>query len=167
MLIAVLGFGSIWTTRRGNVRRGAAHFNTTGIFVNGKWRHRSCLYGYVRIDGCIGFMPASANPIKHRVFEAEPLSEWQGKRKLFLENIAAEGMPDGYLINLSSRVLGWFDRGTQWMCDTGEIVSFSEGTGDQEALVLLPPYGWIRTACGSFSLQPEHERPWMAQFQRI
>jgi len=42
-------------------------------------------------------------------------------------------MPDGYLINLSSRVLGWFDRGTQWICDTGEIVSFSEGNGEQEA----------------------------------
>jgi hypothetical protein len=167
MLIAILGFGSIWTTQPANAGRGAAHFNTTGILVNGKWRHRSCLYGYVRIDGCMGFQPASANRATHSVFESEPACEWQGKRKLFLKHIAGEGMPDRYLANLSSRVPGWINRDTQWMCDAGELLSFSEGNGEQEALAILPPYGWIHTANGSFLLHPSQERPWIAQFQRI
>jgi hypothetical protein len=53
------------------------------------------------------------------------------------------------------------------MCAAGELVSFSEGNSEQEALVTLPPYGWIHTVNGSFSLEPEHERPWMAQFHRV
>jgi hypothetical protein len=84
-----------------------------------------------------------------------------------LTHIAGEGVPDRYLASLRSRVLGWMDRDTQWMCEAGELLSFSEGNGEQEALVVLPPYGWIRTANGSFSLQPKHECPWMAQFHRI
>jgi hypothetical protein len=167
MLIAILGFGSMWTTRPADATRGAAHFNTTGILVNGKWRHRSCVYGCVRIDGCLGFQPTSAHRQLRRVFESEPICEWQGKRKLFLKNIAGDKTPDRYLANLSSRGIGWIDRDMQWMCDGGELLSFSEGNGEQEALVILPPYGWIHTANGSFSLQPDQERSWMAQFQRI
>ena len=167
MLIAILGFGSIWTVRPASARREAAYFNTTGILVNGKWRHRSCLYGYIRIDSTIGFQPVSGNRAIHRTFESEPVCEWQGKRKLFLKRIVAESTPERYLARLSSRILGWMDRNTQWMCEAGELVSFSEGNGEQEALVTLPPYGWIRTTNGSFSLQPKHERPWMAQFHRI
>lgn len=97
----------------------------------------------------------------------EPVYEWQGERKLFVKRIVAESTPERYLANLSSRVLGWIDRDSQWMCEVGELLSFSQGNGEQEALVVLPPYGWIRTANGSLSLQPEHERPWMAQFHRI
>jgi hypothetical protein len=167
MLTAILGFGSIWTARLASARRGAAYFNTTGILVNGKWRHRSCLYGYIRIDGCIGIQPVSANRAIHSTFESEPICEWQRKRKLFLKHLVAESTPERYLANLSSRVLGWMDRDTQWMCEAGELLSFSEGNGEQEALVILPPYGWIRTGSGSFSLQPEPQRPWIAQFQRI
>jgi hypothetical protein len=167
MLIAILGFGSIWTVRPASLTRGAAYFNTTGILVNGKWRHRSCLYGYIRVDSTIGSQPVSGNRAIHRTFESEPVCEWQGKRKLFLKNIAGKTRPDRYLANLSSGILGWVDRDTEWMCEAGELLSFSEGNGEQEALVVLPPYGWIRTANGSFSLQPKHERPWMAQFHRI
>ena len=41
----------------------------------------------------------------------------RGKRKLFLKNIAGKAKPDRYLANLSSRILGWLDRDTQWMCE--------------------------------------------------
>jgi hypothetical protein len=167
VLTAILGFGSIWTVRPASSKRGAAYFNTTGILVSGKWRHRSCLYGYIRMDSTIGFQPVSGHRAIHRIFESEPVCEWHGKRRLFLKNIAGKARPDRYLANLSSRILGWVDRDTQWMCEAGELLSFSEGNGEQEALVVLPPYGWIRTANGSFSLQPKHERPWMAQFHRI
>jgi hypothetical protein len=79
----------------------------------------------------------------HRTFESELLCEWEGKRKVFLKRIVAESTPERYLANLSSRILGWMDRDTQWMCEAGELVSFSEGNGEQEALVVLPPYGWV------------------------
>ena len=45
MLIAVLGFGRIWSTRPARDGKHAAHFNTTGVFASGKYRHRSRIFG--------------------------------------------------------------------------------------------------------------------------
>jgi len=85
MLVAVQGFGSIWTERgvSGYVdgatpARRRAFYNTTGVMARNKLRSRSCIYGHVRLDECSGFHPRSADRSIHRVYESEGLSvlEW-------------------------------------------------------------------------------------------
>jgi hypothetical protein len=101
------------------------------------------------------------------VYEAEPMTVWNGKRKLFLGEPAPKGAtPELYLIRIGSDEIGWIDRHSPWICDDGEVVSFSEGNDQQEALVILPAYGWVNSSDGSLFLLPEPERPASARLQK-
>ena len=167
MLICVLGFGRIWSTKPGRAGGAAAYFNTTGILASGKYRHRSCVYGHIRIDECTGFHPIRSDRWLFRVLESEPITIWNGIRKLFLKERLPDAKPERYLIRISSAELGWVDRHAAWICDSGEVISFSEGNGQQEALVLLPAFGWISSGSGLFHLVPNGERPWRAGFRHL
>src|ERR1035438_1766528 len=105
MLVAVQSFGSIWTARGASpeldcaksARRGA-YYNTTGVLAGGKLRNRSCVYGYVRVDECLGLHPLFAVRLIHRVYESEGVTVRNGRNKLFLRQLTPEGTrPDVYL----------------------------------------------------------------------
>ena len=163
MLIALNSFGRIWTCRadraQGSAHRGTAFYNTTGVPVGGGVRHRSCVYGHVRLNGCWGFRPENAERMLHRIFDSEGLVIWGGHRKLFLRAPAAASFPDRYLLAVSSETVGWIDRGGHWACAAAENVSFSESRDRQEALLLLPAFGWVHGALGTFCLLPDDENP--------
>jgi len=174
MLVAVQSFGSIWTARDANTeatcansaRRGA-YYNTTGVLAGGKLRNRSCLFGYVRVDECSGFHPRLADRLIHRVYESEGVSVWKGRNKLFLRQLTAAGTcPDVYLFRFSPADTGWIDRAGFWKCDAAQVVSFSEGNGQQEALIVLPPFGWVRGTQGTFCVDPRRDRPGIAVLSR-
>ena len=170
MLVAVQSFGSIWTERRAradvdgaNSARGRAFYNTTGVMARSKLRSRSCVYGYVRLDECSGFHLSSAERVIHRVYESEDISVWSGRNKLFLRQLMPAGTrPDVYLFRVGSTEVGCIDRCGAWTCSAAEVVSFSEGNGQQEALLILPAFGWVRSEHGTFCVDPRRDEPWMA-----
>jgi len=170
MLVAVQSFGSIWTDRGASTKVGDANsprrrafYNTTGVMAGSKLRSRSCVYGYVRLDECSGFHPSSANRAIHRVYESEGVSVWSGRNKLFLQQLTPAGTrPDVYLLRVGSAEIGWIDRSGSWRCSGAQVVSFSEGNGQQEALLILPAFGWVRSEHGTFCVDPRRDQPWMA-----
>jgi len=170
MLVGVQSFGSIWTERRAstavndaNSARRRAFYNTTGVMAGSKLRCRSCVYGYVRLDECSGFHPSSANRVIHRVYESEGVSVWSGRNKLFLQQLTPAGTrPDVYLLRVGSADIGWIDRRGSWTCSGAQVVSFSEGNAQQEALLTLPAFGWVRSERGTFCVDPRRDQPWMA-----
>ena len=174
MLVAVQSFGSIWTARGAsteahcaNSARRGAYYNTTGVLAGGKLRNRSCLFGYVRVDECSGFHPRLADRHIHRVYDSEGVSVWKGRNKLFLRQLTADGTrPDVYLFRVCPADTGWIDRAGFWKCDAAQVVSFSEGNGQQEALIVLPPFGWVRGTQGTFCADPRRDRPWIAVLSR-
>jgi hypothetical protein len=145
MLIAVQSFGSIWTARCArtvtegtNLARQGAYYNTTGVLAGDALRNRSCIYGHVRVDECRGFHPQFAERFIHRVFESEGVTVGNGRNKLFLRQIApAATRPDVYLFRIRPIDAGWLDRNGAWRCDASQVVSFSEGNGQQEILIVL------------------------------
>ncbi len=158
MLIAIHSFGSIWSSRRETGR--TAYYNTTGVLVGSTFRHRSCVYGYVRLNATLGFSSKTSARMVNRVFECHPPEEWNGKRKLFLRGVVhGSAAPDLYLIALDSGNVGEVDRRRPWLCDQGSVLSFSDGNGKQQALVLLPAYGWFETATGTRYVLPRNGRP--------
>ena len=173
MLIAIQGFGSIWSCRpvRENVGvrfQPPAYYNTTGVLVGNKLRHRSCVYGYIRVDACTELAPHSAHRALHRVFECDGIQLSSGGKKLFLNRrISGYAVPESYLIRLAPAEVGWINRQRAWLCDTGEVLSSSDGNGLQEHLVVLPPFGWIRTSAGVFCLEPDAAQPGRAQLRQI
>ncbi len=174
MLVAVQSFGSIWTARGATAElgcaksaRGGAYYNTTGVLAGNKLRSRSCIYGYVRLDECSGFHAAFAGRIIHRVYESDSVSIWNGRNKLFLRRLMPAGSrPDVYLFRIGSAETGWIDRGSAWKCDAARVVSFSEGNGQQECLIVLPPFGWVYGELGTFCVDPQPDRPWIAALSR-
>jgi hypothetical protein len=170
MLVAIQSFGSIWTVRDAarefdcaQSARRRAYYNTTGVLAGGRMRNRSCLYGHVRVDECSGFHHASAGRIIHRVYESEGLTVWNGRNKLFLRRLTPMGTrPDVHLFGISAAELGWIERNGAWKCDASQVISFSEGNGQQEALLVLPAFGWVRGKCGTFCVDPRRDRPWIA-----
>jgi len=174
MLVAVQSFGSIWTARCArtategtNLARRGAYYNTTGVLAGDVFRNRSCIYGHVRLDECSGFHPQLAERFIHRVFESEGVTAGNGRNKLFLRQIAPAGTrPDFYLFRIHPVDAGWLDRGGAWKCDAAQVVSFSEGDGQQEILIAIPPFGWVRGTQGTFCAEPRRDRPWMAMLSR-
>jgi len=113
------------------------------------------------MNATLGFRPETSHKMLNRVFETDPPpNEWNGKRKLFLRGVAhAIAVPELYLIALSSDDIGAIDRYGAWMCERGSVLSFSDGNGKQQALVLLPAYGWIHSATGTRYVIPKEGRP--------
>ena len=164
MLISVHSFGSIWSCRRRDGK--AAFFNTTGVAVGTTLRHRSCTYGHVRINGCTGFEPERARAFLNRALLAEPPCERNGVLKLFVRGIATAGcQPDRYLIAARSQVIGCIDRNAAWKCADADVISFSDGNDQQEALVLVPAFGWITGSAGTLCVVPKHGRPCQAELE--
>jgi len=173
MLVAVQSLGSIWTSRAtsappdSNAARRCAYYNTTGVVAGNKLRSRSCIYGNVRLDECSGFNPRFAERIIHRVYESDGVTVWNGRNKLFLRQLAPNGTrPDAYLFRINPADTGWIDRAAAWKCDGARVVSFSEGNGQQEALIVLPAFGWVCGAQGTFCADPRRDRPWIATLSR-
>jgi hypothetical protein len=164
MLVGIHSFGSVWTRRtdRGDVqgKRGVEFFNTTGVLIGNTVRHRSCLYGHVRLNGSWGFRPENADRMLNRVFECDDLVNWNGHRKLFLGAPAsAAANPDRYLVAMTSAMVGWMDRRGAWRSGATKVISFSEANNRQEAMLLIPAFGWVRGATGTFCLLSERDDP--------
>jgi hypothetical protein len=169
VLISVLGFGSIWM-RRGAAPEAAqmdrAYYNTTGVLVAGKVRNRPRLYGVARFNASSGFRPDSSLQAVHKVFECEPPCVWEGRKKVvFKARLPHPARPDAYLVAVTADQLGGFDKHEHggWRHHDAQLISFSECRDQQEVMLVMPPFSWIRGRLGTFFLEPDAKKPWRAR----
>ncbi len=173
MLVTVTGFGSVWRKRFGknpnDTRRlaRAAFFNTTGVPVNGKIRTRPKIIGHVRFNGVGGFDPNCPLRMLNMVFECAEPCIWKGQNKvLFNRMLSAPQQPDYFLIVVKACEVGHINVGSPaWRSEGTLLISFSECRDQQEAMLLMPPGGWLRTDLGRFALRPFVNWPWSARLQ--
>ena len=172
MLVAVNGFGSIWTRRFGRdadrvtrYARDAVFYNTTGVPVGEKIRARSRVYGVVRFNGSSGFIPHDPTRILNHVFDcAEPCTRNNGNQVLFDRLTAQPNKPDYYLVMIREAITGWIDCDcASWKAQDCFLVSLSESDLHQQALLLMPAFGWVRGSNGVHVLQPDVQKPWCAR----
>lgn len=173
MLVAVHGFGSIWTRRFGkNVEsvarytRDAAFYNTTGVPVGNNVRARSRVYGVGRFSGSSGFTPHRPERMLNRVFKcAEPCWRINGTQVLFEELMSEAVMPDYYLVIVRHSDTGWIDREATWKARECVLVSFSESDVAQEAMLLMPAFSWVLGGHGALVLEPDPMKPGRARLR--
>ncbi|MBY0502748.1 MAG: hypothetical protein K2X03_02485 [Bryobacteraceae bacterium] len=173
MLVSALGFGSIWT-RRSRKDAGAddefsprqlAYYNTTGVAVGGRIRSRPRLYGVARFNGVTGCRPDSPDKMLNKVFDCEPPCIWNGHPKiLFNRLLERPERPDAYLVVVKSGLIGGITNDGTWLAAEASVISFSECGSDQEVMVLMPPFGWLRGGVGTLFLEPAAGRPWQAHW---
>lgn len=175
MLVAVNGLGSIWTRRFGRdaesatrLGRDAAFYNTTGVRVGEKIRARSRVYGVARFNGSSGFPLHDPVRMLNRVFAcAEPCKRDDGRHVLFEHLATTARTPDMYLVTTHDELTGWIDlRSESWKSTECFLISFSQSDLHQEAMLLMPAFGWLRGSGGMFVLTPDMRRPATARLVR-
>jgi len=150
MRIAVCGFGSMWSARAANAR--PVYYNSTSIDTGKGLKPRPLIYGVVRIEAGTGINPYVTSQLIGKLLEGTGVREHDLRRQLTLHK-RATGEPDAYLIAIRSCEFGAIDCGGAWKSSGVEVISFSEAGVDQEALLLISPYSWIRTARGSYMVE--------------
>jgi hypothetical protein len=167
MIIGLEGFGSVWSTRIGTSRERTAFYNTTGIAQDGKLRHRSLLFGQLRFNAVGGFNPQHIEANVGRVFESAGLSIGD-RRCLLLHHLLNRPLqPDYYLFRVLPESTGEIRMDQSgWKSEGVVLISLSQFREQQEAMLLLPVHGWIRTGLGRFAAEPSQDRPWRASLER-
>ena len=167
MIIGLEGFGSVWSNRNAAVTERIAFYNTTGIMLDGRLRHRSRLFGQVRFNGIGGFNPKHIEANIGRVFKSAGFRDG-GSPCLLLHHLLSRPLqPDYYLFRVISEDTGILevDR-AGWKSEAVVLLSLSQFREQQEAMLLVPVYGWIRGALGRFIAEPSAVRPWRASLLR-
>ena len=171
MLVSVAGFGSLWRRRfdrnqddRHRFARGV-YYNTTGVEIAGTIRQRPKITGYARFHACGGFDPHHPFLAIGQVFECAEPCVWKGDNKLLFQRVLSGPVkPDRFLVVVRPELNGLLTIGIiGWRSANTWLIAFSENGGQQEAMLLMPAGGWIRTSLGYFVLGPEVRRPWIAQ----
>ena len=161
----------MWRRRFSNDEHGrrrfarGAYFNTTGVTVNGRVRQRPQIVGYARFNGGGGFDANRPSRTINRVFECADPCVWLGQNKLlFKRMLAVPEKPDGFLVVVRPQITGILKTGSaNWRSADSWLIAFSECRDQQEARLLMPAYGWIRSELGMFVLEPVTGRPWVGK----
>jgi hypothetical protein len=166
MIIGLEGFGSVWSTRIGRSGERTAFYNTTGIVLDGRLRHRSRLFGQIRFNAIGGFNPKHIEANIGRMFESARLRNPDSSCLLLHHLFSRSQLPDYYLFRVTSDVNGLvnIDR-NGWKSDSVILVSLSQFREQQEALLLMPVYSWIRSGWGCFAAEPSADCPWRASLE--
>lgn len=172
MLVTLQGFGSIWERRPprqvgdSTKFRGAAYYNTTGVVVNGKVRYRWRIGGKIRFNSTGGFNPNYPSRALNRVFECEaPELRGDGWNQILFKAVLTQhAKPDAYLFVVSPEKTGRIDFASPfWKAANVQALSISEDTDQQQALVLMPAYSWVRGELGTFFAEPLASQTWLAE----
>ena len=171
MLVTLKGFGGIWEKRLRNnpdvpdAATRAAFYNTTGVLVKGKVHYRWRIGGKLRFNGVGGFTPSDPSRSLNRVFECkEPETTRAGWTQiLFKRMLSGPERPDFYLFVVTAEYTGRLDIGSScWKADPVQVVSVSENADQQEAMLLMPAYSWVRGELGTFYAEPSTRQFWSA-----
>jgi hypothetical protein len=167
MIIGLEGFGSVWSTRRGTTRERTAFYNTTGIVLDGRRRHRSRLFGQIRFNAIGGFNPQHIEANIGRLFVSVGHPQDGDCAGLLLHHLLSRPqMPDYYLFRVTSDDTGMLEIDhAGWRSDGVVLLSLSQFREQQEAMVLVPIFGWIRSGLGRFAAEPSADCPWRASLE--
>ena len=173
MRVSILGFGSVWRRRSsedpGDPKRfaRAAYYNTTGVAVRGKLRTRPRIVGHVRFNGVGGFNPNCPARMIGRAFECEEPCVWQGQNKMLFKTLLPRGVkPEQYLVAVRAREVGRLMVGLPgWSSGDVWVIALSEWHEEQEGLLLMAAYGWVRTSLGKYTLKPAPSEPRRARLE--
>ena len=173
MLVTVTRFGSVWRRRLGKDLTDprpfarAAYYNTTGVEVNGRIRTRPKIIGHARFNGAGGFNPNYPSRMINRVFECDEPTVWRNQNKiLFKRLLRTPERPDCLLVVVRPAEVGHLNLTEPlWKSGDSVLISFSEWRDQQEAMLLMPPFAWLRSDLGTFFLEPSTIRPWTARLR--
>ena len=163
MLVGLEGFGSIWSVRMKLDSAPVAFYNTTGLLIDGRLRHRSRIFGDVRFNEIGGFNWREIERNIGRVFETGNPADPESRTLLLHHLLSPPPIPECFLFAVTSDRTGNLpieDDG--WKSDAVTLLSLSQANDQQEALLLMRAHSWIRGRLGRFIVEPRDDKPWRA-----
>jgi hypothetical protein len=166
MLIGLEGFGSIWSVRMKLDSAPVAFYNTTGLLIDDRLRHRSRIFGEVRFNEIGGFNWRQIERNIGRVFESGKPTDPESPTLLLHHLLSPPSIPERFLFAVTSGRTGVLPIDHDgWKSDAVTLLSLSQADNQQEALLLMPAHSWIRGTLGRFVVEPRTDRPWRAFLQ--
>src|SRR5688572_25297901 len=166
MIIELEGFGSIWSRRARAGYGRSAFYNTTGIMMDGRLRHRSRIFGQLRFNEVGGFNSAHIERNIGRVFEVTGGMEPSTRCILLHHLLNPPAPPDYHLFVVDSDRTGELMTDHEgWKSDGVVLVSLSQIGNRQEAMLLMPIHSWLRGRLGLFVVEPCTQYSWRALLQ--
>ena len=176
MLVKILEFGSNWWARFGRdpqdryrFTKHAAYFNSAGVRCGSKVRRHWIVPGLVRFNGVGDFNPHFPRRSVGKTFECADLAfAWGGNRLLFVRKAAPSALPDFYLTAVSSDECGEFNfNDSGWKSESAMPIAVSHLRDKQEAMLLMKPHDWVRTALGVWQLKTASALPQGASLELL
>jgi hypothetical protein len=161
-LVKILGFGSNWWARFGHdpadryrFTKHAAYFNSSGLPSGRKVRRHWLLPGLIRFNGVGDFNPQFPSRYIGTTFEcADLVFACGGNRLLFTRLAQRSSSPDYCLVVVSADRFGRFDfNSPEWRSGSTVPIAVSQFEEKQEAVLLMKPMAWIKTALGVWQLK--------------
>ena len=173
MLVTLKGFGGIWERRltktptAPNQAGRVAFYNTTGVVVDGKVRYRWRIGGKIRFNGIGGFTPNNPSRSLNRVFECKDpeITRAGWSQVLFQKNVGWSGTAGSLPVRGDSCAHGTAGHPVALEVRRGASVALSEHADEQEAMLLMPAYSWVRGELGTFYVEPSAKQFWSAELR--
>jgi len=169
MLVTIKSFGSLWSRRLGKdlsdpkrfVR--ATYFNTTGIPVGRRiqYRWKAEAGGDIKFLGMAsGLDPNYPSRSINQTFECGELEIWQGHNRVVVRRkVSHAERPDYFLIVTTGVQTGGLclDEKPSKSEDI-VVVSVSQWREQQEVMLLMPAFSWVRGKLGTFFVEPSRDK---------
>ena len=162
MLVRVLNFGCNWWARFGydpadphRYTRQAAYYNSTGICCGRKIRRHWIVPGLIRFNGVGDFNPHLPKRSLGHTFQTSSVELlFGGNRMLLKQRVPDSETPDRYLVVVSQTLHGRMAFSSpDWKSPSAEVIASSQLRQEQEAMLLMRPGDWVRTAWGTWRLK--------------
>jgi len=162
MLVRVLNFGCNWWARFGYdpadprcYTRHAAYYNSTGICCGRKIRRHWIVPGLIRFNGVGDFNPhLPKRSLGHTFLTSRLEFLFGGNRMLLKQRVPNSETPDRYLVVVSQTLHGRMAFSSpDWKSPSAEVIASSQLRQEQEAMLLMRPGDWVRTAWGTWRLK--------------
>lgn len=172
MVLKVLNFGCNWWGRFEHDAADplrytchAVYYNSTGVRCGRKVRRHWLVPGLIRFNGVSGFNPHFPPRSLGCTFLASDLDFLFGGNRLLLKQKLPDSVsPECYLVVVSQELHGRIDFALPaWKSPTAQIIAASQLRQTQEAMLLMNPGDWVRTACGIWHLSASYSSTFGAE----
>ena len=153
MVVFVHSLGSVWQVK---AREAGGHsvWNTTGIDDDQRIRPRSRVYGQVAFGRRALRELNGKGHLRPSAWVTSELTEHCNIRKLRLIVRACAGaIPAWYLVTVNEKLIGPLEDNS-WDAGETKVVSHSQWHQRQETMLLMRPFGWLRSSNGIATLLP-------------
>ena len=137
--------------------------------VGNKVRRHWLLPGLIRFNGVGDFNPQFPSRSVGETFECADLTfACGGNRLLFVRKAAARVPPDYYLMVVSSDRCGPFNFAESgWKSESVVPIAVSSLGDRQEAILLMKPFAYVRSALGIWQLKTTVDVPHCPSFELL